>query len=83
MLAACSPRYEVLPLGRVVCTCRLADCYQITADNTPPEPERSFGDYAPGRWAWVLEDIRPLPRPSERIRGRLGLWDLPEGVIEL
>jgi activating signal cointegrator 1 len=83
MMGIGSPRFEILPQGRVVCTCRLVDCYEITADNAPPEPERSFGDYTPGRFAWILEDVKPLPRPSERIRGRLGLWNLPEGVIEL
>ncbi len=39
----------------------------------PAEPERSFGDYAPGRFAWVLDDIMPLPRPIPA-RGALGLW---------
>ena len=79
LLAATSPRYEVLPLGRVICTVNLVDCYRITAENAPPEPERSFGDYTPGRFAWVLADVKPLPQPWPQVKGRLGLWDwIPE-----
>ena len=39
----------------------------------PDEPERSFGDYTPGRYAWLLADIRALPEPIPA-RGQLGLW---------
>lgn len=32
-----------------------------------------FGDYSPGRWAWMLDDIKPCdPVPA---RGRQGLWE--------
>lgn len=30
-----------------------------------------------GRWAWVLEDVRPLREPLP-LRGRQGLWALSE-----
>ena len=40
------------------------------------EPERSFGDYEPGRWAWRLGDaptqIEPVP-----FKGQLGLFEIP------
>jgi len=80
MFGASSPLFEVLPLGRVIAVCQLVDCYQITADNAPPEPERSFGDYTPGRWAWVLEDVKLLPQPWPQAKGRQGLWEwAPDG----
>lgn len=46
--------------------------------NEWPRPEDvtdqlPFGDYRPGRWAWLLEDIRALPAPVPA-RGRQGLW---------
>lgn len=43
----------------------------------PPDPdslERAFGDYAPGRYAWVLSDIHKLVMPIP-VRGALSLWD--------
>lgn len=48
----------------------------------PSEPERSFGDYTPGRFAWTLKDIKRLPKPIP-VRGHQGLWEWepPEGVI--
>lgn len=39
----------------------------------PPEPERSFGDYTPGRYAWILEDVKPIDPVF--VNGALGLWE--------
>lgn len=36
--------------------------------------EAAFGDYSRGRYAWLLEDVRPLPEPVPA-RGALGLWE--------
>lgn len=45
---------------------------------TPSRPfpalELAFGDFKPGRFAWVLEDVRLLPVPIHA-KGRQGLWD--------
>ena len=40
----------------------------------PAEPELSFGDYSPGRFAWVLENIQPLLLPVPA-KGALSLWE--------
>lgn len=83
--------------GAIIATCNLVECLLIPSRQTkfttfhkrhvqvylPPEaPESSFGDYTPGRYAWILDDIRALPEPIPA-RGRQGLWDieLPEEVI--
>lgn len=42
------------------------------------ESQRSFGDYSPGRWAWLLDDMTPLDEPIP-VRGWQGLWNWPEG----
>jgi hypothetical protein len=76
----CSP--EELPLGAILAICRLTECFPITPDNLPPEPELSFGIYSPGRYAWVLEDVHMLPRPV-LARGRLGLWEWDDGELPL
>jgi hypothetical protein len=82
------------PLGVVLATCRLVACIrtevvsgkvsahlwgtagggQLTAQ------ERAFGDYSPGRWAWVLEDVQPLAEPVAA-KGQLRLWEWEGGSI--
>lgn len=41
--------------------------------------ERAFGDYTPGRYAWLLADIQPLDK-ALACRGALGLWAVPPEV---
>lgn len=68
-----------LPLGCIIAVCELVECIRITPANTPTQPERGFGDYTPGRFAWYLENVRPLPEPIP-VRGYQRLWTLPEEV---
>jgi hypothetical protein len=73
---------DALPLGAVVATCRLVDCRPTgfhaayPSAHLPPadSAERAFGDYAPGRYLWLLEDIVAIhpPRPA---RGKQGFWE--------
>ena len=74
------------PSGAIIATCRLVNCFKIL-DGTyrvggihipPGEPEQSFGDYTPGRYAWILDDVRRLPEPIPA-RGALGLWEWTQG----
>jgi hypothetical protein len=58
-----------LPRGAIVATCQLVDC--LPTERVTPE---DFGDYTPGRWAWVLRDVQPLAEPVVT-RGYQGLWD--------
>ena len=39
--------------------------------------EEPFGHYAPGRFAWLLADYRPLSEPFP-VAGHLGLWEWDE-----
>jgi hypothetical protein len=76
-----------LPVGAVIATARLVNC--ISTDRSSRQEaaslrqtmeqwggahEISFGDYSPGRWAWLLADIVPLEEPIPA-RGALGLWE--------
>lgn len=36
--------------------------------------ELIFGDYTPGRYAWILDNIESLSEPIEA-KGHLGLWN--------
>lgn len=77
---------ESLHLGCVIATCELVDCVPISEKVTihsskyfsvqipPGEPEYSFGDYTSGRYAWILTNVQPLPKPIPA-RGALGLWE--------
>lgn len=38
------------------------------------DEQRAFGDYAPGRYGWILDNIRPLAYPIPA-RGWPGMWD--------
>ena len=78
------------PLGAIVATCRLVSVLPTRAlqvdgiirmdeaarcpDFEMTEQERTFGDYEPGRYAWLLADIKPVARPI-LARGALGLWE--------
>lgn len=63
-----------LPLGAVIAVVALIDVRSITLENQPAEPEYSFGDYTPGRFAWILRDVHCL-QDVVPARGRLGLWE--------
>lgn len=67
-----------LPLGAIIAVATLARVERITIDNTHglSDAEREFGDYTPGRFRWLLEDVRPLSEPFP-CRGALGIFDVP------
>lgn len=78
---------DCLPLGAIVAVCDLAECYEIrekglwahhTIHSLPGEPERSFGDYSPGRFAWKLTQVQALttPLPYRGAQGLRGISDV-------
>ncbi len=79
------------PRGAIVAVCNLIACkptgdsflhggWAIGLDEwVLTDQERAFGDYSPGRWAWLLADVRVLPEPIP-CKGALGLWNVPAGV---
>lgn len=83
-----APAYQ-LPLSRGLCVVELLGC--ISTDflqedwyraeellgHEVGEYERDFGDYAPGRYAWVTRFVRHLDDQRE-VRGALGIWNWPE-----
>lgn len=66
-----------LPRGFIVATAVLAE--SIRAEDVTPD---SFGDYRSGRWAWRLEDVRPVnPHIPATGRQMIGwAWEVPAGV---
>ncbi len=43
------------------------------------ETERAFGDFGPGRWGWLLDDVRPVS-PPVACAGARRLW-VPEPAV--
>lgn len=63
-----------LPRGAVVAIATFVKC-RPTEEVRPflSEPERSFGNYASGRYAWFFRDAEPVG--PFLARGALGLWE--------
>lgn len=66
-----------LPRGCGLATCELVDCVPteawITGNLRLTDAERAFGDYTPGRYAWLFDHVTPFPEPVPA-QGALGLW---------
>lgn len=50
----------------------MPECFTVRYD--------AFGDYAPGRWAWLLRDVKPLMPPAPAV-GQRRVFDLPQGWL--
>jgi hypothetical protein len=76
------PQTATLPLGAVVCTALLIDVRStsslIAAGISPMEGE--FGNYLPGRYGWLLQDVRPLLAPIPFL-GAQGFFDVPDDLF--
>jgi hypothetical protein len=57
--------------GVVLCTANLVDCIQFTQTFVPPD---ECGDYAPGRFGFILTAVVPLLQPIPAKGGRM-LWN--------
>ncbi|MHB1420747.1 MAG: ASCH domain-containing protein [Bacillota bacterium] len=82
-----------LPVGLIIATCRLVDCVRIIGRTSIAGKivaaqlsngqeitgnELAFGDYTPGRFAWITEDAKVLSVPVA-VKGSLGLWNWDGG----
>jgi hypothetical protein len=76
-----------LPLSAVIAVAELVDVMKFTRTSLRevrararagelPSHEADFGDFSPGRYGWVLKNVRALPVPVP-VRGMLGLWEVP------
>lgn len=78
---------DQLPMGAIVAVCRLNDCLSVRSNSGETAwlgvglrrleaagQEYRFGDFAPGRYAWELTELRPLPEPIPAL-GKQGLWN--------
>ncbi len=75
-----------LPLGAIVCLCRLTDVQPTEVLKPRLEAldpgQLRFGNYAPGRYGWLLELVRAADVPV-LAQGAQGLWTWRyEGAIQ-
>jgi len=64
---------HMLPLGVILARAQLVDI-QPVEELEISDQERAFGDYTPGRYGWLLEDVRQLSHPI-MAAGALSLWN--------
>lgn len=84
---------NVIPRGAIIATCELVHVKRLirTSFSSLPDEqyswngqrwdlsdqERAFGDYTPGRYAWLLGNIQKLENPIPA-KGALSLWEWDE-----
>jgi hypothetical protein len=71
-----------LPFGAIIGFVRICGMQKTQSLSNISGLERLYGDYSPGRWAWFLDDIEPLP--DDKIvpcKGMLGLWEVPTEIL--
>lgn len=78
---------NTLPIGVIIAKCNLVDCMKIKerdiihgrAYTEVPRvivegKELIFGDYSPGRYGWLLDNIEQLHEPLPA-KGQLSIWE--------
>ena len=69
---------SVLNFGYIILKCKLVDCVYMDEEFLDKikkdKLEYLVGDYKPGRYAWILDDIQVLDRPIFA-KGKLGIWN--------
>ena len=86
--------FPALPCGAIIAVCELVDCirvldkqvfFGVRADSIvrlpPDEPECSLGNYSPGRYAWILTNIRAMNKPIPA-KGTLSLWEMSPNLVK-
>lgn len=63
--------------GNIICKCNLVDCVYMDEkflEFIKQNPtEYNLGEYKPGRYAWIFENIEPInPIPA---KGQLNIWN--------
>lgn len=92
------PLWELLPFGAIVATCNLVECRKTELftsgeifSKCRPAGEESdlydwteneMGDFTPGRFGWILDDIKKLEIPIP-FRGAQGFFDVRDDLLNI
>lgn len=73
-----------MPVGVIIAKCELVACQKIIEDDgicgttdghlLIKGNEYCFGDYTPGRYAWIFQNIKLIDEPIPA-KGKLSLWE--------
>jgi hypothetical protein len=75
------PYFEQLPLGAIVAVCDVLDCKPVEdLAGEVSDVERRLGDFTPGRFGWVLGNIRQLSMPIF-ISGKQGFFNVEDSLL--
>ena len=77
--------FTMLPKGAVVAVAELVEVVPtevMLKAGRVGDLEMNLGDYGINRFAWRLENIRPLPQPYF-IAGHQGFFDVPDAIANL
>lgn len=71
---------EIPPLGAIVAVVDIFDIRrtELLAEELA-KSELDWGNYGPGRWGWITENVRRLADPVP-CRGYQAIWTLPDDV---
>ncbi len=72
-----------LPLGCIVCVVRLVEIQTtdlLIATGAVGPIEKLYGDYRPGRFGWLLENVRVLSEPVA-CTGRQRFFNIPDDLL--
>ena len=74
---------DKIEYGCILCECNLVDCVEMTEEfisrlKRENIDEYNSGMYSVGRYAWILEDVKPVSPIS--IKGSLGIWDVEKRI---
>lgn len=70
-----------LPFGAIVAVARLVACrptWEVLPTIRPIE--KLYGNYGPGRYAWILDEVLALERPVP-YRGSQGFFEVPDALL--
>lgn len=69
------------PLGRILCVADITLCLPTEAIvDKLSEVEKRWGDYSPGRFAFQIQNVRPLQTPIQ-CSGALSFWVVPNDIV--
>lgn len=77
-IAAGRAHFDHLPFGRIVAVVDVVGCestQKLIADGRASAREQRWGDFRPGRYGWLLANLRFVMNGPE-VRGYQGLWPL-------
>ncbi|MBZ9637590.1 ASCH domain-containing protein [Clostridium sp. FP1] len=75
---------NIIAIGDLIACVQMKELYEdyaILENGMKVEGnELIFGDYTPGRYAWILDNIHLINKPLE-VKGHLGLWNYNDMMI--